>query len=291
MNLQHNKVVRKLDIAAFVIVSVITLIELIISHGIFCQSQFAMYLLATRVGITLDLDVPFKTSGSKIPWNPILVTLAVIVYIISVLVENKDHIKDFLPKLSNRTSQINQAPEELQSISRTTEAQLSQSVIDEPAPSPLISNPEDPQVQVGLPRIFQVAAYHPSALSQGLSVNEEVELQPEHQETFSVAPSSLTEDRLNVAQLPDNGEHPVESFQETPWKAYFLIASLTFTLGFISIVVDMKNGLAVGVMEKLLILAYYCLPFYLVILIDECFLVSKRIVRTWLSDHFAIYFN
>ena len=116
-------------------------------------------------------------------------------------------------------------------------------------------------------------------------------VQAEHQDPTLVAPSCLTEDHLNVAQLQDSIEQPEESFQITSWKASFLIVTLTCTLGFICILADMRNGLAVGVLERLLILAYYCLPFYSVILVEECFLVSKRIVRTWLSDHFAIYFD
>ena len=110
-----------------------------------------------------------------------------------------------------------------------------------------------------------------------------------------VSPSSegipQVEDQSNETQQHDNGEQSGDSAQETSWKASFLIAIFSFTLGFIFTIVDMKNGVAIGVVERLNILAHYCLPFYWVILVDECYLVSKRIVRTWLAEYCSIYFD
>ena len=110
-----------------------------------------------------------------------------------------------------------------------------------------------------------------------------------------VSPSSegipQVEDQSNETQQHDNGEQSGDSAQETSWKASFLIAIFSFTLGFIFTIVDMKNGVAIGVVERLNILAHYCLPFYWVILVDECYLVSKRTVRTWLAEYCSIYFD
>ena len=70
-----------------------------------------------------------------------------------------------------------------------------------------------------------------------------------------------------------------------------MIAILAFIGCFIFILSDVKKGLAFGVIERLTILSCYCLPFYWVLLVEECYLVSKRIVRTWLADYCSIYFD
>ena len=358
MNLQHDEVVKKLDIAAVLIVSVITIFELIVSHGIYCKAPYATFLLATRVGTRLDQQEPFKTSGSGISWNPILVTLAVIVYLISVLLKNKKNIKNcllntvlqILPKLCKRSSQIKLDPEQgkLQFTSSTAGARGALSIgLDRPLSSP-IDSAGSPEVTM-LSKIIQVAAYKPSTLQEVHSVCEEDESQTgrsslrheamscsedepaplKTEESMYVVPSSKAERRvaqkgvtqpetsiLSCETLTCHGDQPVhtnnlasvlhpstedhsiiaqpqvkESAQEISWKVSFIIVFFSFLIGFIFILADMKNGLAVGVFERLIIFAYYCLPFYWVILVEECYLVSKRIVRSWLSENFSIYID
>ena len=359
MNLQHDEVVKKLDIAAVAIVSVITLFELIISQGIYCKAPYATFLLATRVGTTSDLQEPFKTSGTGIPWNPSLVTVAVIVYLVSVLVENRENIKKYsldtvlqiLPKLPKRTSQIEQDPEqgeELQSASSTVEARRAVTfVLDRPLSFP--TNSGRSQEVARLSEIIQVAAYKPSTSPEEPSVcgedtsetrtsssrheamacSKDRPAPSETQDSTSVAPFCQEDIRVQQEvvtrpeklfprcetlacheERPGNTEnlvsvlHPTteghsnttptpegESAQETSWKASFLIVFFSFMIGFIFILADMKNGLAIGVFERLLILAYYCLPFYWVLLVEECYLVSKRIFRSSLADYFSIYFD
>ena len=438
MNLQHDAVAKKFDIAAVVISSGVTIFELIIGNGIFCQATGAALFLVTKVGTPLYLEEPFKASGTGLAWYRIFVTMATICYLITVLVENKEYLQNFLldtvwgsiQKLCKSTSKVNQDPEqgeELQSIS-TAEASESQNTDwDRSVSSPANSNHADPQKEEGLPEIIQVAAYQPPA-SQ--SVIEEVESQPQrlpsrlsypaaqltllerqdtkylvsclektrvqqdnvsqldqlcprlarHSESGTVV--FLTQDKIfqngfnlnekqlngNREQLHGNGEQqdgsgkqihgntapphgngekpngnaeqpygnegqthwnagqphgnaeqphrigeqlngyaeqpnenseephgngkqPGESSQESLWKSSFLIAILAFSLCFIFTILDMQNGLAIAVVERLLRLNYYCMPFYWVILVDECFFVSKRILRTWLADYFSIYFD
>ena len=340
MNLQHDVIVAKLDIAAVFIVSGITILELILGHGKFCTAPFATVLLETRIGPTAGLEIPFKTSGSGLPWYSILVALALLVYLISVLVENKEYLRNFsldtvwnfIPKLSMRTSQINQDPEqgeELQSPPRTAGAKVSQSFgLDNLVSIPPNLNLTGPSETVGLARIIQVAAYRPSVSPQVLSVHEEVASQAgrNRQETMSQSEKSFprletfsysgdqtasatevsdsatvvpvsqeeipqTDDGSNVVQRHTSREQPGESDPETAWRASFLIVILAFIGCLIFILADMKNGQAPFVIERIIILSYYCLPFYWVILVEECYLVSKRIIRTWLADYFSIYFD
>ena len=75
LNLQHDAVVKNFDIAAGVIASVITIFELIMGNGTFCQASGAIILLATRVGTPLSLEEPFKASGSGLAWYRIVVTV------------------------------------------------------------------------------------------------------------------------------------------------------------------------------------------------------------------------
>ena len=528
MNLQHDEVVKKFDMAAVVLVSVVTLFEIIIGKRMFCKVSF---VVATRLGIKLDLSL--KKSGSEIPWYQILVTLTLICYLISVLVENKNvllnTVWDIIHKVCKRPSKISQDPEqgeELQSMSRRAEFSESQSAgLERSVLSPTNSSPADPIEAVGVPRIIQITAYRSSALQGVPSVHKEDESQqeglssglssseaksdlsegqeskqmvspssqedtgvlqecvskseksfsrldtlssvgaqqapgsdlesatvvspshekilqteyqsneihsnengkqpgelfprldtlssvgaqlalgndleyttvvypshmeipstedqsngihsdengeqpgellprlytlssagaqlalgnyiesftvvsPSHKEipptedqsngihsdengeqpgetfprlyTLSSAGAQLvlgndlesttvvypsheeippTEDQSNGIHSDENGEQPGESSQEILWKASFLVVIFSFTLVFIINIVDIKNELAINLAERLNILIHYCLPFYWVILVDECFFVSKRLVRTWLAEYCSIYFD
>ena len=364
LNLQHDEFVKKFDVAAVVIVAVITIFELIMGNGMFCIPPFATMLLATRVGTTVDMRVPFNASGSGFPWYTILASLAFVVYLVSVLIENKGYLVYMVWQIKcnlfKRKSKINHDPElgeELQTMS--TEARVSQCIgLERSVTSPFNSNPEDS------PRIIQVAAYQPSDSPEVLSVHKEVESQLEklssrnetmictefqdarseqqepksvvspscqedtrvmqesvsqseksfprletfsysgdpatsaagHSDSASVLPvpqeeTPETENYSNGAQPHESGEQPGESSQENSWKASFMIAILAFIGCFIFILSDVKKGLAFGVIERLTILSCYCLPFYWVLLVEECYLVSKRIVRTWLADYCSIYFD
>ena len=186
LNLQHDEFVKKFDVAAVVIVAVITIFELIMGNGTFCQASGAIILLATRVGTPLSLEEPFKASGSGLPWYRIVVTMATLCYLITVLLENKEHLQNFSlkdtvrEKIFKRTSRINQDPEQGEELqSRRAELSVSQNTdLDRSVLSPVNSNPAAPPEEEALPVILQVAAYQPPATPEIPSVIEEVGLQP-----------------------------------------------------------------------------------------------------------------
>ena len=148
LNLQHDEFVKKFDVAAVVIVAVITIFELIMANAMFCIPPFATMLLATRVGTTVDMRVPFNASGSGFPWYTILASLAFVVYLVSVLIENKGYLVYMVWQIKcnlfKRKSKINHDPElgeELQTMS--TEARVSQCIgLERSVTSPFNSNHE-----------------------------------------------------------------------------------------------------------------------------------------------------
>ena len=307
MNLQHEAVTKWLNKAAFAIVSAITVFELIIGHGLICQANVASLLVETRLGIKVGEQL--KSAGSGIRWARLLIVLAFICYLISVLVENTHKLKNFLlnkvrklvHKLSRNTSQVTQDPEhgeETESRPDTTQARVEAIGLDEPArslmpsiPPPMISTPVVTTVLKGTPRIIQVAAYQPSS-SLELSASS-----PEVATNAVISPSNFearmphSQARMDTEQAEGNGEPPGKSRQETSWKISFLLGIIAFILCLIFAIADMKNGLAVSVSVRLGIIAYYCLPFYWVILVEECYQVSKRIARTWIAEHLCIYYD
>ena len=115
-------------------------------------------------------------------------------------------------------------------------------------------------------------------------------------ETTSVllSPSDLegrAQDQVNIdnAQLQGSASHQEESPQDMTWKVSFLLGILAFILCLLFTLADMTNGLAVGLFARIGIFSFHCLPFYWVILVDDCFLVSQRILKTWLADNLRIH--
>ena len=305
MNLEHESVTKWFHKATLAIVSTITVFELIMGHGPICQAKVVSLLLETRLGIRVGEQL--KATGSGIRWARILIALAFICYLISVLVENKHKLKNSLlnkvrqlvHKLSMRTSQVTQDPEhgeEIESMPDNTQARVAIIGLDKPVsslmasvPTTLIPKPAVTTVFDGTPRIIQVAAYQPSSSLEPPASG------PEGATTSVFSPSNLEgmkpQARLGTEQMGGNGERPGESRQETSWKISFLLGIISFILCLLFAIADMKNGLAVAVSARLTIIAYYCLPFYWVILVEECYQVSKRIARTWLAEYLSIYYD
>ena len=238
-------------------------------------------------------------------------------------------VRPFAYRVFKGPSQVSQDPEhgeESQASSGTTEARgpvIGTHGSTNPSVSTVshqISNPTAPTAWE-LPSIIQVADYRPSSSHVLSHYGQEVEsvqdgrgshsenppltlemmscpqlASTEVQEATSVllSPSDLegrARDQANMdtAQLQGSGEHLGESPQDMSWKVSFLLGILAFILCLLFTLADMTDGLAAGLFARIGTFSFHCLPFYWVILVDDCFLVTKRIVRTWLADNLHIY--
>ena len=317
MNLPHEAVTKWLQNAALAIVSSLTLFELVMGKGSKCEVNLARLLLETRVGISLDLETPFQQARSGIPWVRISTTLALICYVISVLIEHKQSMKNFsfskIRQLScnllTRTAQVGQDPEQGQdhAAARVDTIGPASSLVSSPSP-PLTSNPAVPTVfVVGMPKVIQVAPYQASP-SRAISPSDQKVTSLQQRKGSRGEASQVCETLPYTQDHPVPTENPEPTFvlhpnnlegraqgqaqsnRDTSWKVTFLFGILASIICLIVTITDMKNGVAVGGFVRVNILANYCLPFYWVMVVEECYLVSRRIVRTWLADYWSSYF-
>ena len=127
INLQHEVVVRRLLLTSCALVPFLVIVEVVRAQGTYCQADMAILLFATRLGLPDRISDTLQTT--VLPWAKSLALSALLCYLLSLVIQNKDQLKRLLKIASCKSSRTIIHPERQQetksrNIHGTTRAQI-----------------------------------------------------------------------------------------------------------------------------------------------------------------------
>ena len=311
LNLNHEAVVTKLNIATVVIILADTLAGLLYK-GTTCNVKVAMVFLAL-IGVTENIE-DFPNDVIEDPITLIVmnlvITVAVILYILSSVVLIKYKLPSTREVIVNPTGNnipLDSMPTSIPvphlivvspyqpstsnmpfvGVDEATTTNLQPEIVEvgEIVIIPItgsqttrVINDEEPQLTGGDEVLKPDLA---NTRTPSIETDEEViQIPPPEAPQLNPVPSSPLSN--SEAQFP-----LIKLFQKIP----FSVGIVTFFIVFTTPFVNGSNAIFAVIVDKGIKYVLACAPMYWVLMVDDVFTFSLRKTRIWLADNFQVYFD
>ena len=121
----------------------------------------------------------------------------------------------------------------------------------------------------------------------GIKANESFlpTVRPQPEELIKIKPPSIV---IEPPTPPQDDTSPMKKlFQKAPFSVGFAGFIFIFTIAFF----DSDSSVYQLIIDKFFKYLFGCLPMYWILRVDDCYRFSLRRTKTWLGDHFQIFFE